>query len=127
MKAKERHYIKLVEYLGNPDNDWPLRSKYAVDILGLSDTSLLYRTFTPDELSAIEKEALEVRRGKYSRLLGEADIHLFKNIRNGDTAAIKLAYQKFENLTEKTYVDIRGAVNWQMVGVKPDGGTSPKT
>ena len=23
MKAKDRHRIKLLEYLGNPENDWP--------------------------------------------------------------------------------------------------------
>jgi hypothetical protein len=65
MKAKDRHRIKLLEYLGNPENEWLTRSRLSTEALGFRRENQVYRVFTVEELNQIEVEALDIRRKKY--------------------------------------------------------------
>jgi hypothetical protein len=99
MKAKDKHRINLVEYLSNPENEMPNRQGMA-DYLGITRDSL-YKNFTPDELYDIEQEALANRRKKYSSQISRVDAGLMKRAEDGDVAAAKLIYQRFEGWSEK--------------------------
>jgi AcrR family transcriptional regulator len=96
---KEKYKTQLVEILANPENDFPTRGQLA-KMLGLSKT-MFYRHFRPEDLDAIEAEALEVRRRKYARALADVDAGLLKRAKDGDPAACKLVYQRFEGWSEK--------------------------
>ena len=98
---KELHRLNLLEYLSNPENPFPTRTDMALKVIGFSDVSTLYQTFTPAELSAIEAEALTERRKNYSGWLAKVDFGLLKRAADGDPAACKLAYQRMESWTEK--------------------------
>lgn len=54
MTAKERKRLKMIEYIGNPENDFPSRSELALSVLGYKHVESLYRAFTTDELTEIE-------------------------------------------------------------------------
>jgi len=101
MAKKDQHTQTLLEYLGNPDNEFLGRMELATQILGYNDASSMYRILTPDELTAIEKQALDIRRAKYSKLIAKVDIGLAKKAAAGDAQAAKLIYQRFENWSEK--------------------------
>ncbi len=73
MRAKERHKCKLLEYLGNPDNEFPSRVYMNDVILGFKGKCYIYKAFTLDELNEIEVEALDIRRKKYNPGLARAD------------------------------------------------------
>lgn len=105
MKAKERNKIKLLEYLGNPENKFCDRTTMALKVLGYKDQSLLYRYFNCDELAEIEKEALAMRRKKYSPEIAKVDKAMLKQAKEGNDKAAKLCYQRFEDWGEKKQVD----------------------
>jgi hypothetical protein len=107
MNAKERHRIKIIEYLGNPDNDFPNRETIASTVLEISKQAL-YKHFTLDELQEIEQEGLELRRTKYAAHLAQIDISLLKEAKKGKTDSAKLAYQRFENWSEKHNHEVTG-------------------
>ena len=101
MRAKERHRCKLIEYLGNPGNEFPTRLFMNSDVIGFKDPTRIYKLFTPDELCEIEREALTIRRKKYSPEIAKVDKELLKTAQDGDVAASKLCYQRFEDWGEK--------------------------
>jgi hypothetical protein len=94
MKAKERHKCKLLEYLGNPENEFPTRLFMNSQIIGFKDPTHIYRLFSLDELDEIEAEALEIRRKKYKPEIARADKALFKKAHDGDVSAIKFHQRK---------------------------------
>jgi len=106
MTAKERHYQSLIEFLGNPNNDIIPRAEMSTKILGFAFERQIYDYFTPDELDQLEKAALEIRRTKYSSLLAKVDTGIIKQAATGDSQAAKLAYQRFEEWSEKNIVHI---------------------
>ena len=57
---KHNNKAKLLAYLSNPENDWPKRQEYSAHILGYKNDNQIYRTMTPDELTAVESEAMEI-------------------------------------------------------------------
>lgn len=99
--TQERHRTKLLNYLGNPENEWLTRMKHSTEVLGFSQENQIHKVFSPDEIHGIEMEALELRRKKYSRLVNLVDMALLKCAAEGDVAAAKLIYQRFEGWTEK--------------------------
>jgi hypothetical protein len=107
MIAKVRHKRKLIEYIGNPENDFPTREAMAVRVCQIKRQTL-YSHFSPDELSEIESEALEVRRTKYAAQLTKVDQSVLKKAAEGDMAAAKLAYQRFENWSERKSTELTG-------------------
>lgn len=99
MKAKEKYRLKILEIIGDPANAPCLRTELAQK-LGISQRNL-YKAFRPEELDAIEEEALAVRRTQYSRYMVAVDRALLQKAAEGDVAACKLCYQRFEGWSEK--------------------------
>lgn len=111
MKAKDKHRLKLLEYLGNPENEFLNRVRLAIEVLEFSKRESLYQSFTVDDLDEIEAEALEIRRKKYKPGLATADKALLDKAKDGDVSAIKLCYQRFEDWSEKQKHEIGGRNN----------------
>lgn len=111
VSARKIQYIKqLTDYLSNPENNFVPRTAYAVDVLHINKTTL-YKYFKPEDLEAIEKEALEIRRRKYAPQLSACDKALLKNAsETGDPQACKLVYQRFEGWSEKQQREVSGEV-----------------
>ena len=65
MKAKERHRLKLLAYMGDPELPFPDRGELP-GIVGIRKQNL-YKHFTTVELSEIEAEAVEIRKAACSR------------------------------------------------------------
>ena len=133
MDAKERAALKLFEYLGNPENEFLARGDLSTLVLGYEHVQQIHNIFTADEIQKIEKLALEIRRKKYAVHLAKADIALFKEAEGGDVQAIKLAYQRFEDWSEKRTIDttitpgegLKEIINemWEQSGMeKPENG-----
>jgi len=101
--CRARHRITLLEYLSNPDNEFVNRRAQSVEVLGFADNTIIYQVFTPDELSEIEKEALELRRKMYGAKLAKVDQAVLDRAgsKYGTAADAKLAYQRFEGWSEK--------------------------
>lgn len=106
VKARVRHRVNLVGHLSDPANDWPRRKEFP-RILGISK-KVLYKHFTPDDLTDIENEGLELRRKRMAWAFGRVDKALIDKAVSGDVQAIKLMYQRFENWSEKTGVEVTG-------------------
>lgn len=122
MKAKERHKIKLIEFLGNPENEFCNRYNMATKILNFANGETLYRVFTPSELSEIELEALEIRRKRYSPEIAQIDRAVLKAAKSGDMRAARLCYQRFENWGEKKELLLDGLSTPKAVIYLPDNG-----
>jgi len=106
MAVKIRNKAKLLEWLGNPEKEFLNREQMSLQILGYARGETIYQSFTPDELSEIEAEALDMRRKKYSPHLSKADVGVLKQAAKGDSTAAKLAYQRFEGWSEKQQIEI---------------------
>jgi len=101
LSAKEKHRAKLLEYLSDPDKDFPKRETMSIDVLKFKYRQQIHRVFTPGELQEIEQEALENRRKKYANKIAKIDKALMDRAEQGDPQAIKLVYQRFEQWSEK--------------------------
>ena len=95
-------------YLENPENEWLTRQELSTKVLGFKQENQIYKVFDVDEIYEIELKAIDLRRKKYTRLLSAVDIGLLKKAAKGDPRAAKLAYQKFENWSEKTKHEVSG-------------------
>jgi hypothetical protein len=95
--TKEQRRLQILLHAGNPKNEFPTRTEMGVTVCGYAMPQSLYRIFTPMELAEIEREALEMRRARFSPELAKIDKALIDRAAQGDTAAIKLAHQRFEN------------------------------
>jgi hypothetical protein len=102
------HRVKLIEYMGDPDNEFPTRSKMP-EICGIKKQTM-YHHFTPDELCVVEAEGLELRRSRYLRQASEIDAGLMARAKEGDPAAAKLFYQRLEKWSEKTQLEHLGKI-----------------
>lgn len=103
MTAKERHKIKLLEYLANPQNKAVDRVTLAKEVLGYSKSVSMYRIFRPEELSEIENEAKELRRKRYAVKLMQIDDAMINQALEGNDRAAKLCYQRFEDWGERKH------------------------
>lgn len=119
--AKERHRVTLIEYLSNPDNPYLRRSGLSTEVLGFSNQTVIYTHFSPDELSEIEHEALELRRKCYATKLAQVDQGLLKAAIRGGAAEAKLAYERFEGWNPKkiSEVTFTGPILQQLFAVLP--------
>jgi len=99
---KQENRTKLLDYLGNPAHEWPTRVFMNDYVLGyVRSAQYIYKIFSMEELYDIEREALALRRQKYSGGICAADRALFKAALGGDVQAIKLCYQRFEDWGER--------------------------
>ena len=106
---------KIFEYLSNPDNPPVSRTQLAKNVLGYRNSQQLYSVFSVDELAEIDREAVEVRRKRYASVLSRIDQALIEQISKGDTAAIKLFYQRFEGWRERQDLNVSGDLNITVV------------
>ena len=111
MPSKTAHRTKLVEYLADPSNPILSRAELATQVLGFKYPQQIHIAFTAAELNEIEREALAIRRGKYASALARVDAGLLKKAAEGDPAAAKLVYQRFEGWSEKTNLNIGGGIS----------------
>jgi len=111
MKKKEAHRLKLIEYLGNPENEFCNRTMMA-EICGIG-VPTFYSHFRPFEIDEIESEALILRRKKYAPELARIDKALIDRAIEGDSKAIKLSYQRFEGWQEGQKIEIAGELKSQ--------------
>ncbi len=100
MVAKEKHRETILKHISNPSNEIPDRTRLAIEVLGFKNSQQLYDYFTTDELYKIEAEGLDIRRTKYAPQLSRVDKALLTSAEEGDTAAAKLVYQRFEGWGE---------------------------
>ena len=121
--AKIRHRETMLGFLSNPDNTFVTRKHLAIEVLGLNQASSLYRLFSPNELSEIELEGLELRRKRYASKLAAVDDALLKRAasKEGTSADAKLAFQRYEQWSEKTKqeITIDGPMLQQILAVFP--------
>ena len=120
---KQVNKQKLLEYLGNPTNEWPTRVFMNDHVLGyVKSAQYIYKIFTLEEIHEIEQEALALRRLKYSGGIAKVDKALFRQALAGDTAAIKLCYQRFENWGERKELTGKDGkdLNWTIEVVTPE-------
>jgi len=101
MNAKEKHRLRILEYLSDPTNEELDRTYLATNVCGFSGTSMLCEHLKSDELDEIYAEALEVRRKRYAQNLLQIDRALFQSAAKGNPQSIKLIYQRFEGWVEK--------------------------
>lgn len=66
LKGQENK-AKLLDYLGNPENDWPKRSDYSRLILDYKKPHQIYVTLSPQILTEIESDAIEIRKARSAR------------------------------------------------------------
>ncbi len=102
---------QLIEYLSRPDLEhWPKRKDYFAAI-GAPPSTNPYTYFTTQEISDMEEEALRRKRARCSSDLVRVDKALLDKALTGDTAAIKLFYQRFDGFVEQR--KLTGAVALQ--------------
>lgn len=120
-ECKARHKAKILEYLSNPDNKPLNRTGLSTNVLGFADCSVLYQVFTPEEIRDIEHEALELRRKCYAAKLAQVDDGLLKKAIAGDPTAAKLAFQRYEQWSEKTKQEVTfdGPILQQIFAILP--------
>lgn len=105
--AKIRHTQTLKNYLSDPSNPRIPRVGYA-RLVGISTPENIYRVFSPEELRIIEEESLAECRRRYAPQLKEIDKALLEKAASGSHEAARLAYQRFEQWSEKKILDITG-------------------
>jgi len=98
--AKDRARDKLLQYLGNPENEWLPRIKLSTEVLGYTTTTAIHNMFTADELCEIDNEALALRRKKYASRISEVDRGMLSKALV-DPQAARLIYQRFEDWAPK--------------------------
>ncbi len=100
MKPKDRNKERLIEYLANPENEWPSKEKLSQEVLG-KKYNYINRTWSPGEFQELIAEpALRLRRGRYAKDLAEVDRTLLRKAKEGNVQAAKLIYQRFEGWKE---------------------------
>lgn len=110
MIAKERHRLKLVEYLGNPDNEFFTRAEM-YRFLGIRRQTF-YKHFSPAELRDIETEAMAARKGNSARILVAVYSTLEKMAMGGDIRAIREYLNRIEGrVTERKEVNMSGELS----------------
>lgn len=114
-QTKETYRVNMLTYLGNPNNPWPTRQFMAIKVLNLTE-NYLYQRFTAAELDEIFNEGFDLRRKNMKNEFSvEADAALKKQVRAGDTAAIKLYYQRHEGWGETSNINNRHSGTIQVV------------
>ena len=105
--AKLRHRLTLIEYLGNPENDFLIRADMArlLDISG----QVFYAHFSPVDLDAIEAEAFEIRKARTTRQRVVVYEALYNQAVKGNVKAIKEFLDRVEGkVIDKKEVTLEG-------------------
>jgi len=100
VNARERHRRKLLDYLGNPENEFPARQEYAT-ILGIV-VGTLYRHFSPADMQEIEAEAYTLRKQRSSKQRSILLKTLYDEGKGGNIQAIKEFFDRTEGKAPDT-------------------------
>ena len=103
--ARARRRDQIVSYLGNPENEWLGRQRLTLEVLEYKNQTAIYQIFTVADLAEIEAEALAIRRKRLAGISVQVDAAVIKKAMDGDIAAAKLYYQRFEGWSEKQKVE----------------------
>ena len=112
MAARDRHRAKLLDYLGNPDNDYPNRQEYGT-ILGIGQTAL-YKNFSPADMQDIENEAYEIRKKNSTKQRAEVLKAMFSEAKTGNVSAANLFLERTEGKV-KEKIDHGGTISHKVV------------
>ena len=104
--------MKLLEYLGNPDNDYPPRQEYA-KVLGVS-VKTLYQHFTPSDMQDIENEAYEIRKKNSTRQRSEVLAAMLSEAKTGNVSAANLFLERTEGKV-KEKIDHGGTISHKVI------------
>ena len=117
-KAKTKHTRHILEYISDPENEFPTRTAMATEILNFSDQSYLYKIFSSQELTDIEEKGMEERKKRSSPQRAQVYNALLKAAKNGNTQAIKEFLDRTEGkvkekmeLTGKDGADLVPVIN----------------
>lgn len=111
MRAKEIHKQKLLEYLGNPDNEF-LRRKEMYEVVLKIRRQTFHKHFTTREIRDIEYEALELRKQNSAKNLSEVYSALAEEAKAGDVKAIKEYLDRIEGkVIDKKNIDLNATLN----------------
>ncbi len=92
---KDRARQLILEHYGDPANALEPRKHWG-QLIGHGARGSLWGLFDPQELDALEEEILAMRRERLAADLGRVDAALFKRAAEGDVAAVRLVYERFE-------------------------------
>lgn len=113
MAAKDKHKKKMLEYWGDPENDFINRITMHTDVLKISGPCF-YKHFTPSEVQDIEFEAFELRKKHSTKDRARIYKALLRDGLAGDVAASK----EYLNRTEGKVVD-KKEVKMDGMEIKP--------
>jgi len=106
LTAKDKHKMKMLKYWGDPENDFINRSRMHKEILGITGFTF-YKHFTPDEISEIEYDAVELRKKASSPQRARLYKALYKEAKTGNVKAIKEFLDRVEGKV-KEKVELTG-------------------
>jgi len=99
-----RNYIRLLEYLSDPDRDWPCRHRYSRQILGYKKPNAIYKYLSPRDLTAIETQAMQNRIRRAARQRAMVRQALFKKAMGYTVQKIKVATYEGK-ITDQVVID----------------------
>lgn len=103
--AKEKARVKLLEYLGNPEHDFPSRAFMSNEILGYQHPNQVNILFTALELQEIEYEALEIRKKNSAKIIGKAYKALEKQFDKSVPAIIEYLNRMEGKVSDRVKLD----------------------
>jgi hypothetical protein len=116
MGKKEVNTRKLIDYLGDPNNEFLDRNKLAVTVLGYKNARSLYDKLSPAELDEIEHEAFEMRKARSVRERVTVYKALLKEAEDGNVPAIKEYLERMEGKV-KERLKVEGDIGVTIRGI----------
>ncbi|MCP4365416.1 MAG: hypothetical protein GY800_08990 [Planctomycetes bacterium] len=95
-EAYKRNRAVLLDYMGNPENEFPNRSEMALSVLGYKEISSMYKIFTKEDLTEIEVESIQERKRRSSKDVASVYKKLLKEANGGNVQAIKEYLDRIE-------------------------------
>lgn len=100
--AKRNARYKLLDYLGNPNNDFLPRCELSTIVLKYKHPNQIHKLFTTSELNEIEAEAFELRKKNSVRERSELYKSLYMHGKKGNVQAAKEFLERTEGkVTDK--------------------------
>lgn len=122
MSRKDRNVAKLLDFLGDPENEFVSRAELSMKVLGYSASETIYRLLTPAELDDIESEAIEIRKARSARQRSHVYAALYRKAKSGNVPAAKEWLERIEGkVTDKVKFD--GTVSLSSILDSLDGKT----
>lgn len=95
-EPREMIKAKIIDYLSDPENEWPNKVDLAVTVLGYAHVQALYNHFSVQEMHEMYREGLEARKKNAAYGLGIAYNALLKASKDGNVQAIKEYIERLE-------------------------------